>query len=281
MKRINLMIILMLMILIAIPETALAAGSGGGEITFDKILNARDMGGYKTADGRTVRKGVLLRSGELSYASPSDLKKLVNTYHVKKVFDFRFKTDSRYCPDKLASGIKYINLPVSYSKSPSKSKPKKRYRTFRNKSGKTLRAKAIPTFGKASRSYTYKLVMSSYSQKMYRKYFTHLLAGKPGDGVLIHCIYGKDRTGVAAFMTLVALGVDEKTAYNEYALTNTYLKKYGKKAYAKGNLGVRKSDLKYAVGKAKSKYGSLNNFLQKAYGLDAKKRKQLREIYTH
>ncbi len=56
----------------------------------------------------------------------------------------------------------------------------------------------------------------------------------------MHCVYGNDRTGVAAFMTLVALGVDEKTEYKEYALTNTYLKKYGGRTYAKGGIGIRR-----------------------------------------
>lgn len=279
-KRINLIILMMMAVMIAFPESALAIDIGSQEIKFDKILNARDMGGYKTKDGRVVKKGVLIRSGELSYATKKDLNRLKTEYNVKKVIDFRYKSDYKYCPDKKISGIKYINLPASYSKSHGKKTPKKRYRKFRNKGKKKLRAKAIPTFGKAKRSYTYKLVMSSHSKKMYRKYFNQLLANESGDGVVIHCIYGKDRTGVAAFMTLVALGVDEKTAYNEYALTNSYLKKYGKKRYSKGNLGVRKKDLKYAVGKAKKKYGSLDRFLYKAYGLDAAKLKKLRSIYT-
>lgn len=279
-RRIDLVILIMLTVTIAVPEAAFAGGLDSKEIKFEKILNARDMGGYKTRGGRTVKKGILIRTGELSYATGNDLKKLEETYKIKKVFDFRYKTDYRYCPDRKISGVEYVNIPASYSKSPSKKKPRKRYKKFKGKSMDTFRAKAIPTFGKAGRSYTYKLVMSSYSQKKYRKYFKQLLENESGDGVVIHCIYGKDRTGVAAFMTLVALGVDEKTAYNEYALTNAYLKKYGRKTYAKGKIGVRKGDLKYAVKKAKKKYGSLNRFLYKAYGLDSKKLKKLRSIYT-
>lgn len=279
-KQVTTIILIILMVTIAVPEAAFAGGIDSREIGFQKILNARDMGGYRTRDGRVVKKGILIRSGELSYATDSDLKKLKKKYNVKKVIDFRYSTDKRYCPDRKMSGVKYINIPTVYKKSPSKNKAKKRYRKFKGTARKKFRAKAIPTFGKAGRSYTCKLVMSSYSQKKYRKYFDQLLANKSGNGIVIHCIYGKDRTGVAAFMTLVALGVDEKTAYKEYALTNAYLKKYGRKTYSKGNIGVRTNDLRYAVKKAKKKYGSMNRFLYKAYGLDSKKLKKLRKIYT-
>lgn len=280
MKRLNRVIILMIIMALVVPYTASAAGIGDHEIIFDKILNARDMGGYKTKQGTRVKKGVLIRSGELSYASKNDLKKIKSKYKVKRIVDFRYEPDSKYCPDKKVSGAKNIVIPAKYNSSPSKSSPKNRYRRLRYKSKKKLRSAAIPTFGRADRSYTDSLVNSSYSKKQYKKYFKQLLANKNGNGVLIHCIYGKDRTGVAAFMTLVALGVDEETAYKEYSLTNAYLKKYGKKAYNNYSLGVRERDLRYAVKKAKKEYGSLNNFLKKAYGLDSKKLKQLRKIYT-
>src|SRR3546814_17455146 len=34
--------------------------------------NLRDLGGHDTADGREVRRGVIYRSGVLSYLTPSD-----------------------------------------------------------------------------------------------------------------------------------------------------------------------------------------------------------------
>ena len=43
---------------------------------------------------------------------------------------------------------------------------------------------------------------------------------------------------------------------------------------------MRTKDLKYAVGKAKKKYGSMERFLYKAYNMDKKKLKKLRKIYT-
>ena len=280
MNRLKRIISVILLTVLAATSVVLAGSFDEQEIRFDKILNARDLGGYVTAEGKTVKRNMLIRSGELAYASQTDLIRLQTEYKIGQVIDFRYAPDFVYCPDKRIAGVEYKNIPVKYNKSPSKKAPKKRYKRLKKKSAKKLRKAAIKGFSKAKRSYTYSLVMSSYSQSMYRSYFDQLLANESGRGVLIHCTYGKDRSGVAAFMTLVALGVDEETAYQDYSMTNSFLKKYEKKAYKKGKRAVKENDLRYAVNAAKQTYGSLENFLKEAYGLDAERLAKLRSIYT-
>ena len=280
MNRLKRIISLLLLTVIAATGVVLAGSFDEQEIGFEKILNARDLGGYSTVDGKTVKRKILVRSGELAYATQTDLVRLKTEYNLGQVIDFRYGPDFVYCPDNRIEGVEYKNIPVKYNKSPSKKAPKKRYKKLRKKSRKKLRKAALKSFSKAKRSYTYSLVMSDYSQRMYRSYFDQLLANEAGKGVLIHCTYGKDRSGVAAFMTLVALGVDEETAYQDYSMTNSYLKKYAKKAYKKGKRAVKESDLRYAVNAAKIRYGSLGNFLKEAYGLDAEKLAKLKAIYT-
>lgn len=280
MKRLKRIVSIILLVVLAATGVVLAGSFDEQEIRFDKILNARDLGGYSTVEGKTVKKNMLIRSGELAYASQTDLIRLQMEYNLGQVIDFRYAPDFVYCPDKRIAGVEYKNIPVKYNKSPSKKAPKKRYKKLKKKSAKKLRKAAMSGFSKAKRSYTYSLVMSPYSQSMYRSYFDQLLANETGRGVLMHCTYGKDRSGVAAFMTLVALGVDEETAYQDYSMTNSFLKKYAKKAYKKGKRAVREKDLRYAVNTAKQTYGSLENFLKEAYGLDPEKLEKLRSIYT-
>lgn len=280
MNRLKRIISLLLLTVLAATSIVLASSFDEQEIRFDKILNARDLGGYVTAEGKIVKRNMLIRSGELAYASQTDLARLQTEYNLGQVIDFRYAPDFVYCPDKRIAGVDYKNIPVKYNRSPSKKAPKKRYKKLKKKSAKKLRKAAIKGFSKAKRSYTYSLVMSSYSQSMYRSYFDQLLANESERGVLIHCTYGKDRSGVAAFMTLVALGVDEETAYQDYSMTNSFLKKYAKKAYKKGKRAVKENDLRYAVNAAKQTYGSLENFLKEAYGLDAERLAKLRSIYT-
>ena len=278
--RLKRILSVILLIVLAATCVAIAGSFDEQEIGFEKILNARDLGGYSTVDGKTVKRNILIRSGELAYASDMDLIRLQTEYKLGKVIDFRYSTDFVYCPDKRIEGVEYLNIPAKYNRSPSKSAPKKRYKKLKKKSIKKLRKAAVPHFSRVKRSYTYSLVNSSYSKSMYKKYFDVLLANESGKGILMHCTYGKDRTGVASFMTLVALGVDEETAYQDYSMTNSFLKKYGKKYYKKGRRAVREKDLRYAVNAAKEKYGSLDNFLKEAYGLDAEKLAKLRSIYT-
>ena len=42
--------------------------------------------------------------------------------------------------------------------------------------------------------------------------------------VYFHCTAGKDRTGVAGFLIMIALGMSEEDAIQEYLLSNIYLK---------------------------------------------------------
>lgn len=48
------------------------------------VPNARDMGGYRTKDGRTIKFGKLFRTGELTDMTAADKKKLVRKYHLVK-----------------------------------------------------------------------------------------------------------------------------------------------------------------------------------------------------
>lgn len=41
--------------------------------------------------------------------------------------------------------------------------------------------------------------------------------------MVFHCTAGKDRTGVAAFLILSALGVSEKQIVEDYLYTNLFL----------------------------------------------------------
>ena len=92
-----------------IPVLALCACSTAPKdrtLTFDGIENARELGGLVMQDGRTIRCGMLVRSGELSEASDSDVSVLKERFGLTDVFDFRFEMERSRKPDREIEGVK-------------------------------------------------------------------------------------------------------------------------------------------------------------------------------
>mmetsp|Transcript_9291 Transcript_9291/g.22850 ORF Transcript_9291/g.22850 Transcript_9291/m.22850 type:complete len:345 (-) Transcript_9291:183-1217(-) len=63
------------------------------EETFQEIYNFRDLGGRPCGDGSQTKPGVIFRSANTSFATGSDVKKLVECYQIKTILDFRAKSD--------------------------------------------------------------------------------------------------------------------------------------------------------------------------------------------
>lgn len=68
-------------------------------IGLEEIVNARELGGYVGADGRKVKRGVLLRTGALSEISEADRRRLLEQYHLTDIIDFRTSFECEAAPD--------------------------------------------------------------------------------------------------------------------------------------------------------------------------------------
>ena len=79
---------------------------------FEKIINARDLGGLPAAGGKTVRYGRLLRTAHLSDASEADIALLAQQYQLRRIFDFRSLMEAQSQPDKPIPGAEHILLPT-------------------------------------------------------------------------------------------------------------------------------------------------------------------------
>ena len=73
--------------------------------------NARDLGGLPTMDGRKVRTGLLLRSGELAGITDADAQTL-SQYPLRTVIDFRTDLEREQKPDRVLAGVRYIHCPI-------------------------------------------------------------------------------------------------------------------------------------------------------------------------
>ena len=264
------------------------------------VKNARELGGYKTGDGRTVKFGKLLRTGKLVNATEADRKKLVETYHLKKNIDFRSSGEIEDAPDPELPGVAYYNYSALGSTFQAYV-PVVDGRTEEGLAYTLAFAKTIleldrngdffDTYYKAE--YT-QLYTTEAGIDSYREFFHQLLAAN-GDTVLWHCSAGKDRTGNAAMLLLIALGVDKETAIQDYLLTNDYVAADKKAAYDKyyekthnekiaqdfaSDPGVKRAWIEESFKTIEKYYGSVNGYLHKALGLTDDDIAKLRAAYT-
>ena len=205
------------------------------------IQNARELGGYKTADGRTVKSGVLLRTAKLSAASEDDLRRLTEVYRLAKIFDLRspeeiegspdiapFQGTSGPDPDPVPGDAEYFNLPVLNMK-----KMLEQNYEIIEREGISLSQKIDPiqmitvsiNAGMIGDGLYYGFLDDEPGRQSYSRMFRELLSLEDGRSALFHCTQGKDRTGVAAMLILSALGVPEKTIIEDYLLTNVFNEK--------------------------------------------------------
>ena len=188
------------------------------------IINARELGGYRTADGRTVKGGKLLRTARLSRATEEDLARLCELYRLGTVIDFRMDEEIAEDPDPDLEGVRHCIYPIL----------EEDQFTSREQELVSYLGKPVAEAGRWDLLLAsvkagiishdmYRVFLGSEIGKLgYRHFFEELLALPEDRSILFHCTQGKDRTGLAAFLILTALGVDEETIIADYMLTNAY-----------------------------------------------------------
>jgi protein-tyrosine phosphatase len=244
--------------------------------------NFRDLGGYASADGRRVRWGRLFRSDDLAGLSAEDLAQL-RRLGLRLVCDLRSQKERAAEPNRGVGDLEQLALPVAeQGVAPH---------FVRNE---------ILSGGIAA------LAMERVMLQAYRDFATEhtqvwatLLrrladpAALPG---LVHCSVGKDRTGFAAALVLLALGVPRETVFADYLLSNHYLESWRRSllrwvpiaslfraepADLAPILEARPEYLEAALEAIDERHGSFERYLSEALGLDAALRAALEANLLH
>jgi protein-tyrosine phosphatase len=166
-------------------------------VPFAGALNFRDIGGYPAVGAGVTRWCAVYRSDSLHYLTDSDLAAF-DALAVKAVYDLRRPGEIARFPGPRD----YVHLEIPSGDLATW--PTARLRTRRD--GEewlaadylSMLARAAPAFGS-------------------------LLARLANDGrfpAVVHCLAGKDRTGMAIALLLTALGVDRGTVLDDYELTS-------------------------------------------------------------
>ena len=187
------------------------------------IGNARELGGYRAADGRVVRPHVLLRSAAPEGASDEDRKKLEGDFRLSCVIDFRMDLELQAL-DPSARGLDFASTHRALIVDEDY------YARFSEGMSPEDVLKMTPLemivtgidIGLVNDRMYVGFLESDLGRQGYAQVFAHLLAQPEGEALLFHCTQGKDRTGIAAMLILSALGVDEETIVFDYLLTNAF-----------------------------------------------------------
>jgi protein-tyrosine phosphatase len=239
------------------------------------LINCRELGGMPLAGGKTFRTGLFLRSGSPEWLSQEQYNK-VKGYGVKTVIDLRATDELKGTgnPFEKDPDIKFYSIPLLNS-DPN------------GPEDKTIEYIRTHTLG------DYYVIIGEEMGERLAEIMRVLLNN---DGLLLfHCAHGKDRTGVAAMLILLALGVSEEIAKADYLQSNVsrkqridrLMKQYdfvsSWMAEARSLLtmieGVLPESADMMMSEILERYGTYENFMDKEYGLDEVKLRKFRDIY--
>jgi len=165
--------------------------------------NFRDLGGYPGHGGRPVRWRMLFRSDHLGGLTEGD-RQTLTALGLTRTFDFRGVAERAATPYELP-GVTQHSLAIEPS-------VVQRMQDVAA-AGAELTAPVVVDLMKD----LYRGLVNDQAGR-FAELFEHLLqADAP---VVIHCTAGKDRTGVAAALLLLALGVSRDWVVQDYLLTN-------------------------------------------------------------
>ena len=237
--------------------------------------NIRDIGGYKTKNGGTIKWRKLFRSALLTHIDLSDTEKM-EALHICSICDFRTLDEQANGPDIWSNleNIKKYPLPIGHG------------RVDKFKEAKP------EDFLEGEGHYLYKANQSYVNAHAHQfKAFFEILLDESTYPILYHCTAGKDRTGFATYLLLSLLGVDEKVILEDYLLTNVYLDDFATKiskiiskdvgidhALIKTVFQAKASFLKGATDAIKSNYGTVDVFIKKELGIGVAEEQKLFEI---
>lgn len=171
-----------------------------------RSINLRDLGGVRTEDGHRVRRGVVYRSAALTDLA-GDRLAAVRALGIRTIIDLRRNAERQAFPTpwEAMGSTDYWARDYDYSDADHRARMRR------------------PDF---TADHARASMLTLYAELPYEQaesYARLFRAIADGEGpVLFHCAVGKDRTGVAAALILMAAGVSRADILADYAVTESF-----------------------------------------------------------
>ena len=216
-------------------------------------LNFRDVGGLRTSSNSYLKKGVLFRSDALSRLTQDDLAKF-SALSINTVIDLRHHEEEENARNKIPAGESPRTVNCGF------------YAQGTMKLFKSVNS------GKTNAEQSRELMKNVYANmpikhmKEIRQAFHNLLLPK-STPCLIHCMSGKDRTGLVIAIILKAIDVRFDDIMSDYEMSNGEYQTvdlFGERAQKESIAAVMAADASYLMAsfaEIDNIYGSFASYL--------------------
>jgi protein-tyrosine phosphatase len=180
------------------------------DLVWDGCLNVRDLGGLPTADGRETRYRAVVRADSVSQLSDAGWRALVD-YGIRTVLDLRGDHEREDDPP--------AELPVEVVHVPFMEANEAEWEEI----GEELEAAtaAAPDTATSTRE-AYLIFLERFKPNVAAA--VRAVAHAPEGGIVVHCVGGKDRTGLlSAFLLHHAVLADDEID-SDYPLSEERLR---------------------------------------------------------
>lgn len=177
------------------------------QLDFEGANNFRDLGGYPAADGLVVRSGRLFRSDHLGKLTDND-QLLLAELGVRTVIDLRRDSERDEISDRIDDpNINQLWLPIAA------------------KGADVLTLRREIEKGNINDSDAEQILIQANKEfveqfsHVFKDFFAVLLDEK-NYPIVFHCSAGKDRVGLSAALTMLAVGCPMESVQHDYLATN-------------------------------------------------------------
>jgi len=241
------------------------------QVVLENASNLRDLGGYPTVDGKLVRRGRVFRAPALFALTPQD-DVTIAELGIKTTCDLRGVDESNSLP-VILPGANRIKLPIE----PTVGAGLKDILRHGMEEGHVSAGDMMGFLRQAYEAYAVQ------SFERYRELFALLLeeANLP---LMLHCSAGKDRTGFGSALILTALGVRHESVVHDYLATNRLWRREIASQLElpedvrRALLSAHQELLEAAFAAASKEYGTIDNYLDVAIGLNTEARHHLKHL---
>jgi protein tyrosine/serine phosphatase len=176
------------------------------DLNWDGCLNVRDLGGHRTADGAETRYGSIIRADSIRQLTDAGWTAAVD-YGVRSVVDLRMDSELEADPPaELPVDTVHVSLlendPEVFAE---------------------VEAVAAAALDDATATREVYLVwLERFSRNITAA--IEAIARAPAGAVIVHCMGGKDRTGLVTALLLHVAGVDDEQIAADYAASEERLR---------------------------------------------------------